>query len=117
MQDLLKSHCEKITAQTIRMDDQEIDRLMAMLTGWKKIQVEGEMRLEKIYKLNDFALAAAFTAQIAQMAEEEDHHPAILTEWGKATITWWTHKIKGLHRNDFIMAAKTDELFENDFAT
>ena len=44
------------------------------------------------------------------MAEEEGHHPALLTEWGRMTVTWWTHKISGLHRNDFIMAAKTDEL-------
>jgi 4a-hydroxytetrahydrobiopterin dehydratase len=48
--------------------------------------------------------------QVGQIAEEEGHHPSILTEWGRVTVTWWTHKIKGLHRNDFIMAAKTDRL-------
>ena len=49
--------------------------------------------------------------EIAELAEKEGHHPALLTEWGRTTVTWWTHKIKGLHRNDFVMAAKTDELF------
>jgi len=51
-----------------------------------------------------------FTNQVAKIANDEDHHPAILTEWGKVTVTWWTHKIRGLHLNDFIMAAKTDQL-------
>jgi len=51
-----------------------------------------------------------FTNQVGEIAEAQGHHPAILTEWGKVTVTWWTHKIKGLHRNDFIMAAKTDRL-------
>lgn len=50
----------------------------------------------------------AFTQKIAVLAEDENHHPAILTEWGKVTVLWWSHKINGLHVNDFIMAAKTD---------
>jgi 4a-hydroxytetrahydrobiopterin dehydratase len=49
---------------------------------------------------------------VGELAEEQGHHPALLTEWGKVTVTWWTHKIKGLHRNDFIMAAKTDKLYQ-----
>jgi len=61
-------------------------------------------------KFKNFAQAVAFTNKVAEIAEAEGHHPAILTEWGKVTVTWWTHKIKGLHRNDFIMAAKTDQL-------
>ena len=46
-----------------------------------------------------------------RLTEEQDHHPLIITEWGRVTVQWWTHKIKGLHRNDFIMASKTDGLF------
>jgi 4a-hydroxytetrahydrobiopterin dehydratase len=53
-----------------------------------------------------------FTKKVGELAEVEGHHPALLTEWGRTTVTWWTHKIKGLHRNDFIMAAKTDELYQ-----
>jgi 4a-hydroxytetrahydrobiopterin dehydratase len=111
MQELLELHCEKLTSNSTHLDDQEINRLMTVLRGWNKLKLEGVMRLEKEYKFKDFAKAVAFTNKVARAADEEDHHPAILTEWGKVTVTWWTHKVKGLHRNDFIMAAKTDELF------
>jgi 4a-hydroxytetrahydrobiopterin dehydratase len=47
---------------------------------------------------------------VGALAEADGHHPALLTEWGQVTVTWWTHKIRGLHRNDFVMAAKTDAL-------
>ena len=52
----------------------------------------------------------SFANKIADLAEQEDHHPEILIEWGKVTVTWWSHKIKGLHKNDFICAAKTDQI-------
>jgi 4a-hydroxytetrahydrobiopterin dehydratase len=70
------------------------------------------MRLERAFKFKDFAEALAFTIKVGEIAEAEGHHPALLTEWGRVTVTWWTHKIRGLHRNDFIMAAKTDHLSE-----
>ena len=54
------------------------------------------------------AAALAFTNRVGEIAEEEGHHPALLTEWGRVTVTWWTHKIRNLHVNDFVMAAKTD---------
>ena len=72
--------------------------------------VDGIKRLRRAFKFKDFREAMQFTNRVGELAEQEDHHPAILTEWGKVTVTWWTHKIKGLHRNDFIMAAKTDSL-------
>ena len=62
--------------------------------------------------VDDFAQALEFTKKVGELAEEDAHHPALLTEWGRTTVTWWTHKIKGLHRNDFIMAAKTDKLLQ-----
>ena len=55
--------------------------------------------------------ALEFTNQVGELAEQEDHHPSILTEWGRVTVTWWTHAVSGLHVNDFISAAKTDQLF------
>ena len=63
------------------------------------------------FTFGSFAEALAFTDAVGALAEAEGHHPAILTEWGRVTVTWWTHAIKGLHRNDFIMAARTDELY------
>jgi 4a-hydroxytetrahydrobiopterin dehydratase len=53
-----------------------------------------------------------FTIRIGELAEQEDHHPVITTEWGRVTVTWWTHAIRGLHRNDFIMAAKSDQAYQ-----
>jgi 4a-hydroxytetrahydrobiopterin dehydratase len=68
------------------------------------------MMLEREFKFKNFKQALAFANQVAELAEAEFHHPAILLEWGKVTVTWWTHAIKGLHKNDFICAAKTDAL-------
>ena len=73
-------------------------------------EVDGVKRLERVFKLKNFVEAIEFTNKIGAIAEEQGHHPLIITEWGRVTVQWWTHKIKGLHRNDFIMAAKTDEL-------
>ncbi len=67
--------------------------------------------LERTFRFRDFAGALAFTARVGAEAEAQGHHPFLLTEWGRVTVTWWTHKIKGLHRNDFIMAARTDRLY------
>jgi 4a-hydroxytetrahydrobiopterin dehydratase len=54
--------------------------------------------------------ALAFTNRVGAIAEAEGHHPALLTEWGNVAVTWRTHTIKGLHRNDFSMAAETDQV-------
>jgi len=71
----------------------------------------GEEQLERTFKFRNFAQALAFTNQVGELAEQEDHHPMMVTEYGKVTVVWWTHKIGGLHRNDFVMAARTDELY------
>ncbi len=78
---------------------------------WQLVQRDHIPRLERLFSFGNFADALAFTAKVGELAEAEAHHPALLTEWGKVTVTWWTHKIRGLHRNDFIMAAKTDQLY------
>ncbi|MEM8810269.1 MAG: 4a-hydroxytetrahydrobiopterin dehydratase [Cyanobacteria bacterium P01_G01_bin.38] len=88
----------------------EITELMAQIPQWSMIKHSGEPRLRRVYPFKDFMTALAFTQQVGEMAEAEGHHPAILTEWGQVTVTWWTHTIHNLHRNDFIMAAKTDQV-------
>ena len=90
--------------------DNEIVTLYPQVSDWKVVEREGIKRLERAFKFADFAQALAFTNKVGELAESEGHHPAILTEWGKVTVTWWTHKIKGLHQNDFAMAAKTNRL-------
>lgn len=111
MNELARLHCNKIAANTPRMSDDEISQYQSKEPDWEIYQKEGEPRLEKAFQFKDFKQAINFTDKIARVANEEDHHPAILTEWGKVTVTWWTHKIRGLHLNDFIMAAKTDQLY------
>lgn len=95
------------------MTQDEIAQLKPGTPDWEVVERENILRLERVFKFKDFVQALEFTTQVGKIAEEEGHHPALLTEWGKVTVTWWTHKIKGLHRNDFIMAAKTDEVYRN----
>ena len=91
--------------------DEEIARLRPQVPDWQIVERDGIRRLERTFRFKDFAEALAFTNKVGALAEEEGHHPRLCTDWGKVTVTWWTHKIKGLHRNDFIMAAKTDQLY------
>ena len=92
------------------LTDKEIASLAPQVSEWALAEKDGIKRLEKVFKFKDFSAALAFTQSVGVLAESEGHHPLIVTEWGRVTIQWWTHKIKGLHRNDFIMAAKTDLL-------
>ena len=88
----------------------EIAQLHAQLSNWSLEEVEGVAQLQKQYRFKNFQQALAFTNEVGKLAEAVGHHPALLTEWGKVTVTWWTHAISGLHQNDFVMAAKTDEV-------
>jgi 4a-hydroxytetrahydrobiopterin dehydratase len=88
----------------------DVERLRREIPGWTAVERDGVMRLERVFAFPDFASALAFTNRVGAIAEQEGHHPALLTEWGRVTVTWWTHAIRGLHRNDFVMAAKTDAL-------
>jgi 4a-hydroxytetrahydrobiopterin dehydratase len=93
------------------ISDEELQEFMPQLPDWQIVEIQGVKRLERLFKFRNFRESLAFTNQVGEIAEQEDHHPLIQTEWGRVTVNWWTHKIKGLHRNDFIMAAKTDELY------
>ncbi|MBD2180435.1 4a-hydroxytetrahydrobiopterin dehydratase [Planktothrix sp. FACHB-1355] len=88
----------------------EIAQIKPQIPDWNIVEEEGEARLKRVYKFADFKTAIAFTNSVGDAAEKEGHHPALLTEWGKVTVSWWTHSIGGLHKNDFIMAAKTDAI-------
>ena len=90
--------------------EKEINEFMQQLPNWEIIEEDDVKRLKQVFTFNNYVDAVAFTQKVTVIAEEDNHHPAILTEWGKVTVFWWSHKIKGLHVNDFIMAAKTDRL-------
>jgi 4a-hydroxytetrahydrobiopterin dehydratase len=91
----------------------EIQNYRSQIPEWEVKQLDGVKQLERSFKFEDFKQALRFTNKIGEIAEEEGHHPVITTQWGKVKVSWWTHKIKGLHRNDFIMAAKTDEKYNS----
>ncbi|MGH8010530.1 MAG: 4a-hydroxytetrahydrobiopterin dehydratase [Candidatus Binatia bacterium] len=112
MQQLSRQKCEVCRRGAPTVTIEEIAEYKPQVPEWELIEREGIARLERPFKFGNFAEALAFTNRVGALAEEEGHHPAILTEWGRTTVTWWTHKIRGLHRNDFIMAAKTDELYD-----
>jgi 4a-hydroxytetrahydrobiopterin dehydratase len=92
------------------LTSEEIDELKPQVPDWKVVQDDGIKKLARTFKFRNFVEALDFTNAVGEAAEEEGHHPVIELTWGRATVTWYTHEIKGLHRNDFIMAAKTDEL-------
>jgi 4a-hydroxytetrahydrobiopterin dehydratase len=110
MVNLADGKCVPCRGSEPALTNSQISELMPFVPLWQLKEVDGVKRLERIFKLKNFAEALKFTDQIGAIAEAEDHHPLIVTEWGRVTVQWWTHKIRGLHNNDFIMAAKTDEL-------
>ena len=110
MSDLVKQKCVACRADAPRVTDDELPDLLKQIQDWQPVTDDSVLKLNKVFNFDNYSDAISFTNKIAQLAEEEDHHPAILLEWGRVEVTWWTHKIGGLHKNDFIAAAKTDLL-------
>lgn len=108
MEALTKQRCTACHKDAPRVTESEIAQLLPEIPAWSIVDRDGVPILERTYKFPDFKTALAFTNRVGEAAESEGHHPALLTEWGKVKVSWWTHAIAGLHRNDFIMAAKTD---------
>jgi len=110
MESLEQAHCVACRRDAPTVTADELEELRPQVPGWEVLERDGVARLERVFTFSDFASALDFTNEVGRIAEEEGHHPDLLTEWGRVTVTWWTHKINGLHRNDFVMAAKTDAL-------
>ena len=110
MEPLLKEKCTACRRDSPRVTEAEIQELQPQIPEWKLVERDDIERLERVFPFANFAEALDFTNRVGALAEEEGHHPAILTEWGRVTVGLWTHKIRGLHRNDFIIAAKIDSL-------
>ena len=108
---LAQQQCTACRPDSPRVTEAEIAELKPQIPEWELIVRDDIPRLRRAFKFADYTGAVAFTNTVAALAEAEDHHPALLLEWGRVTVTWWTHAIRGLHRNDFIMAAKTDSAF------
>ena len=110
MEALAKERCVACRAGAPQVTADERQALKPQIPDWEIIDQAGVAQLTRQFRFSDFKTALAFTQRVGEVAEAEGHHPAILTEWGKVTVWWYTHKIKGLHRNDFVMAATTDEV-------
>jgi len=110
MDDLKQFQCVACRGGEPTLTAEEISALHPQVPEWEVIEIDGILRLQRAFKFKNFVQALDFTNRVGVLAEEQGHHPALLTEWGRVTVSWWTHKIKGLHKNDFIMAAKTDAL-------
>lgn len=111
MEALINLKCVACRGGEPTVTEEEIQDYLPQVPEWQITEVDNVKRLERRFKHKNFREALTFTNQVGELAEQEDHHPLLQTEWGRVTVVWWTHKIKGLHRNDFIMAAKTDELY------
>ena len=111
MTELLEQKCVPCTGSLPPATAEEINIYKTQIPDWDLITENGELRLQRVYQFPNFQTALAFTNRVGDIAEAEGHHPVLLTEWGKVTVTWWTHAINGLHHNDFIMAAKSDAVF------
>ncbi len=111
MVELSEQACEACRVGAPLVSDEELQRLLPTIPGWRVIEVDGVRQLTREFEFKNFAQALAFTNRVGDLAEAENHHPAIVTEWGRVTVTWWTHKIHGLHRNDLILAARTDQAY------
>lgn len=110
MRDLVKMQCVRVRRGDPPATAEEVKAGLTQLPGWSVVEQGGIERIEKSFQFKDFREALAFTNEIGALAEEQDHHPLIVTEWGRVTVQWWTHVVEGLHLNDFIMAAKTDQI-------
>ncbi|MAT45299.1 MAG: 4a-hydroxytetrahydrobiopterin dehydratase [Anaerolineaceae bacterium] len=110
---LYELNCTRVNKNDDPATVEQIREWIKELDAWKIGKVEGKDRLTKEFKFGNFMNALNFTNQVGELAEKQDHHPVIVTEWGKVTVTLWTHVIDGLHKNDFILAAKIDKIFNN----
>jgi 4a-hydroxytetrahydrobiopterin dehydratase len=110
--DLATNSCEACRIDAPLVSDSEASVLLKEIEGWDVIN-EGVKKLKKEFSFSNYSDSLDFSNKVADMAEQEDHHPQIILEWGKVTVIWWSHKIKGLHKNDFICAAKTNNLSKN----
>jgi len=92
------------------LTEEEARRLAEAVPAWALL--ENGKRLVRRFEFRDFKAAMEFVNRVAALAEEEGHHPDFEIHWNKVELTLWTHKIGGLHQNDFILAAKIDRLLE-----
>jgi 4a-hydroxytetrahydrobiopterin dehydratase len=113
MDDLIDSRCTACRGGEPALTEPEIATLRAQVPSWSVVTRDSIQRIERTYRFPDFVKAMAFAVRVGELAEREGHHPDLHIGWGRVTVETWTHAIGGLHRNDFILAAKTDKIFSD----
>ena len=111
MTGLNNEKCEACRRDSPHVTDEEVAQLQPEIPDWELTHENGIPKLDRVFKFKDFQCALDFTTELGALAEDQGHHPRLTTEWGRVQVTWWTHKIRNLHRNDFVMAAKSDQVF------
>ncbi len=111
MTKLYSERCTACRRDSPHVTETEVAELLPVVGDWSLIDESGIPKLDRQFRFQNFVEALDFTNALGELAESEGHHPRLTTEWGRVSVTWWTHKIRNLHRNDFIMAAKTDQLY------
>ena len=106
--------CEACRPDARKLTDEEIARYAEALPQWRVETVDDVPRLQRCYRVRNFAEALSLTGRVGDLAESIGHHPQIVTEWGRVTVRWWSHKIRGLHELDFALAKRCDALAESE---
>ncbi len=101
--------CIPCRGGTPPLEEEKIKFMLDVVLGWKRSESNID-KIEKLFKFKNFTESMQFVNRVAEIAEDQDHHPDIFIHWNEVTITLWTHAIKGLFDNDFILAAKIDEI-------
>ncbi len=111
MVDYTSKICEACSADATPATTREIEEFLHNHQDWFLSTEVDFPQLQRVYIFRNFEEAQKFANLIGNLAEKEGHHPSILLEYGKVTVRWWSHKIKSLHMNDFILSSKTEEIY------
>jgi len=110
MKPLSDLHCEACDINAKCLEPTEVVSLLSHLDGWEVIDESGIQKLKRKFLTKNYTQTMLLVNEVAKLAESANHHPQLIVDYSSLTVVWWSHKIKGLHKNDFIMAAKTSAL-------
>ncbi|WP_018015274.1 4a-hydroxytetrahydrobiopterin dehydratase [Teredinibacter turnerae] len=115
--ELATAHCEICGKGAQSLTAPEQAAMLKVLDGWRlEALPDTPAAFIKDFQFANFSDALNFVNELGVVAEQESHHPLLTLTWGRATVSWWTHSIGSVHRNDAVMAAKTDAVYQQRFA-
>lgn len=110
--DLRLLECEPCGGKVSAVASADYKSYLEQLPSWEVAGDTDTPRLTKTFEFTNYTQCLEFVHQVGLLAEEKDHHPEMTISWGKVSVAWWTHTINGLHLNDFILAARCDDIAE-----